>query len=112
VTGEDVNAAEIAARASAGDAHAAATLERWVARLGRGLAVVVNVLDPEVVVLGGGLSNIPDLPERAREALAPHVFSPEVAARIACNRHGDSSGVRGAAWLWSEREAVEASARR
>ena len=112
VTGAEAGAAEIATRASAGDAAAAGTLARWVARLGRALAVVVNVLDPEVVVLGGGLSNIPGLPERARKALAPHVFSPQVTARVVPNRHGDSSGVRGAAWLWSEAEAVELAGRR
>lgn len=107
VTGEAVPAAEIARRAAGGDAAEAATLDRYVARLGRALAVVVNILDPEVVVLGGGVSNIQGLPERTRAALAPHVFTDALATRVVRNRHGDSSGVRGAAWLWSEDEALE-----
>ena len=66
----------------------------------------MNILDPEVVVLGGGVSNIQGLPERARAALVPHVFSDAVVTRVVVNAHGDSSGVRGAAWLWSEEEAL------
>ena len=111
-TGEEATAEEISVRAAAGDAGATATLSRWTARLGRGLGVVVNILDPEVVVLGGGLSNIPGLPERALAALEPHVFSDRVTTRVVRNRHGDSSGVRGAAWLWTEAEAAEAAGRR
>jgi len=110
VTGEEASAAEIAARAQGGDPRATATLERWTSRLGRALAVVVNILDPEVVVLGGGLSNIPGLPEAALNALTPHVFTDTVVTRVVGNRHGDSSGVRGAAWLWSEDEARRAGA--
>ncbi|HSG46483.1 MAG TPA: ROK family protein, partial [Longimicrobiales bacterium] len=99
VTGETFAAEEIALRATAGNAAAAGTLARYTERLGRALAVVVNILDPEVVVLGGGVSNIPGLPARAREALAPHVFTDTVVTRVVANAHGDSSGVRGAAWL-------------
>ena len=108
-TGEELSAAEVVARAGAGDAAAEATLERYVGRLARSLATVVNVIDPEVVVLGGGVSNTPGLPERVQAALPPWVFSDEVAARVVRHRHGDSSGVRGAAWLWpegGERKAV------
>jgi fructokinase len=60
---------------------------------------VINVVDPDVVVLGGGMSNLPDLAARAQEATKPHVFTDEVTTRIAKNVHGDSGGVRGAAWL-------------
>jgi fructokinase len=71
-----------------------------VGRLARGLATVVNVLDPDVVVLGGGMSNLPGLPEDAQRALAAWVFTDQVRTRVVRNLHGDSSGVRGAAWLW------------
>lgn len=100
VTGHQLEAPAIVAAALAGESAAAATLDRYVERLGRALAVVVNIVDPAVVVLGGGVSNTPGLPERVQAALAPHVFSDEVAARVVRHRHGDSSGVRGAAWLW------------
>jgi fructokinase len=102
VTGERVDATEIARRAAAGDPAACATLDRYVHRLARSLAVVVNILDPDVIVLGGGVSNIPVLPARVEALLPPLVFSDEVATRVVGNRHGDSSGVRGAAWLWPE----------
>ena len=86
--------------AVAGDPGAQATLARYANRLARALASVINVLDPEVIVLGGGMSNLPELPERTLAGLPRYVFSDEVATRIVRNRHGDSSGVRGAAWLW------------
>lgn len=101
-TGEALTGQEISERAAAGDVAAQATLERHGERLGRGLSVIVNVFDPEVIVLGGGLSNLPGVADRALAALKPHVFSDHVATRIVVNRHGDSSGVRGAAWLWPE----------
>jgi fructokinase len=94
------SARELAARAEAGEAAAQATLERWTRRLGRALASVVNVLDPEVVVLGGGLSNLPRVADRARAELEPHVFHDHPQVQVVRNVHGDSSGVRGAAWLW------------
>jgi len=99
-TGERRTAAEIAQRSEAGDEAATATLERHAERLARALAVVVNILDPQVIVLGGGLSNIGRLYRRLPELLAPHVFSDAVSVRIVPPKHGDSSGVRGAAWLW------------
>ncbi|MEL6792893.1 MAG: ROK family protein, partial [Pseudomonadota bacterium] len=99
-SGETLTAARIAERAEAGDAAAAATLERHAVRLGRALAMAVNVFDPEAIVLGGGLSNLNGVAERARRAMLPHVFSDNVVTRIVVNRHGDSSGVRGAARLW------------
>ncbi len=90
---------EIVACANAGDKEAVATIERYVERLGRSLATVINVVDPDVVVLGGGMSNLPDLADRTQQAISQHVFTDEVTTRILKNKHGDSSGVRGAAWL-------------
>ena len=96
--GEDgVSAADIAVR---NDAAAVGVMDRFVARLGRALAGIVNILDPDVVVLGGGLSNIKRLYNDVPAAMTPFVFSDHVATRIVQNTHGDSSGVRGAAWLW------------
>ena len=83
-----------------GDAGAIAAYERYVGRLARGLAAVVNVLDPDVIVLGGGMSNLPGLAEAAHAAMVPWVFTDDLRTRVVKNRHGDSSGVRGAAWLW------------
>lgn len=99
-TGASLTAEAIAAAADAGAPDAEATLARYAARLGRALAVVVNVFDPDVVVLGGGVSNIARLYPAAMAALRRHAFSDHLATRIVRNRHGDSSGVRGAAWLW------------
>ena len=100
VAGDRRSAPEIAAAAAAGDAAAAATLARHRDRLARGLAMVINVLDPDVVVLGGGLSNLPGLADDTERALPAYVFSDTVLTRVVPHRHGDSSGVRGAAWLW------------
>lgn len=91
---------QIAAGALAGDADCRAALDRYEARLARALANVINILDPDVVVLGGGMSNIDELYVRVPELWQPHVFSDAIRTRLARNRHGDSSGVRGAAWLW------------
>jgi fructokinase len=90
----------VVAAARAGDALACAALDRYVDRLGRSLAGVVNILDPDVIVLGGGLSNVPELYDRLPAVLARHVFSDAVRTRIVPPMHGDASGVRGAAWLW------------
>ena len=91
---------EIVEARQSGDTQAEATYRRYVDRLARGLATVVNVLDPDVVVLGGGMSNLPGLPTDVADALPGWVFTDEVRTRVVKNRHGDSSGVRGAAWLW------------
>jgi fructokinase len=99
-TGREDSPEAIVAAAAAGDAGAAATLSRYVDRLARGLATVVNLLDPDVIVLGGGLSDLPELAPRAQAALTDYVFSDTVATRILRHRHGAASGVRGAAWLW------------
>lgn len=90
----------VVARAMAGEAKAQAALDRHADRLARGLAVVVNILDPDVIVLGGGLSNLDHLYAQVPKLMAPHVFSDFVHTPIVKNMHGDSSGVRGAAWLW------------
>ena len=79
---------------------AAAALERHADRLARGLAVVMNVLDPDIIVLGGGVSNMEQLYERVPALIAQYVFSDVATTPVVRNRHGDSSGVRGAAWLW------------
>jgi fructokinase len=91
---------EIVAAAGAGDAHAAQALRRYRERLARALAAVINLLDPAAIVLGGGMSNLPDLPASVSELLPRYVFSDAVLTKVVTNRHGDSSGVRGAAWLW------------
>jgi fructokinase len=98
-TGVVLSTHEIVAKAINRDKPAQATLDRYVERLGRALATVINVLDPNVVVLGGGMSKLPELAERAQTAIQPHVFTDEVITSILQNEHGDSSGVRGAAWL-------------
>ena len=77
-----------------------ANLGRYEERLARSLATVVNILDPDVIVLGGGVSNVERLYENVPRLWARHIFSDHVATRLARNVHGDSSGVRGAAWLW------------
>ena len=95
-----LTAKEIAARAAGGEALALAALARYEERLARALADVINILDPDVIVLGGGLSNIERLYESVPVLWRPHVFSDRVATRLVRAIHGDSSGVRGAAWLW------------
>ncbi len=99
-TGDQLSPAEIDARAAGGDPACEATLQRYEARLGRALAGVVNVLDPQVIVLGGGLSNLGRLYRNLPACCGPHVFSDVFRTQIVPPEHGDSSGVRGAAWLW------------
>jgi fructokinase len=98
----------IAARAAAGESHAEAILDRYEDRLARGLASIINVLDPHVIVLGGGLSNLERLYTGVPQRWATWVFSDRVDTRLVPARHGDSSGVRGAAWLWTAAEVAEA----
>lgn len=98
---EHLDAKEIAARALAGDATCEATLQRYEDRLARALAHVINILDPDVIVLGGGMSNIFRLYENVPKLWQRYVFSDRVDTRLVRNAHGDSSGVRGAAWLWN-----------
>lgn len=99
-TGERLAAAAIETGAASGDAACEATLQRYEGRLGRALAGVINLLDPQVIVLGGGLSNMTRLYRNLPDVCAPHVFSDTCGTRIVPPSHGDSSGVRGAAWLW------------
>lgn len=91
---------EIVARAAAGDAACDASLARYEERLARSLATVINILDPGAIVLGGGLSNVRRLYANVPRLWGAHVFSDDVATRLLAPAHGDSSGVRGAAWLW------------
>jgi fructokinase len=88
------------ALAADGGANNEAAMQRYEQRLARALAQVINILDPDVIVLGGGLSNLDRLYDRVSRLWGEHVFSDAVATRLVKNRHGDSSGVRGAAWLW------------
>lgn len=100
VAGQPLAPEAIAEGAASGDLACRETLERYEERLARSLATVINLLDPDVVVLGGGLSHIGRLYENVPRRWLPHVFSDSVRTRLLPNRHGDSSGVRGAAWLW------------
>jgi fructokinase len=101
-TGERLGCEAIAARAAHGDAAAAATLGRHAGRLARGLAHVVNVFDPHVVVLGGGLSKLSHLYETLPDLMGAHLFAARPHIAIKRPRWGDASGVRGAAWLWGK----------
>ncbi len=101
-TGRAATSEEIAGAAQAGDPDAADAIRRYADRLARALASVVNILDPDMVVLGGGMSNIGALYTLLPELLPAYVFSDTVRTRIERHRHGDASGVRGAAWLWPE----------
>jgi fructokinase len=98
--GGELAGPRIVAAAAAGDLAAKATLERYVGRLARALATVINIFDPEVVVLGGGMSQVSTLYEEVPAAWGRWIFSDTVETRLRPPVHGDSSGVRGAAWLW------------
>ena len=97
--GAPATASEIGGRAAAGEACARGVLDRYLERFGRGLANVVNILDPDVIVLGGGLSNLRTLYDDGRTAIARHVFNDELRTPIVANQLGDSAGVIGAALL-------------
>ena len=99
-TRERLTPEAIVARAAAGDLNASMCLDRYEDRFARALASVINVFDPEVVVLGGGLSNIERLYASVPSRWTAFVFSDVVTTRLVKATHGDSSGVRGAAWLW------------
>ena len=94
------DAHHIPARAAAGDTRAAAALARHADRVARGLAVVVNILDPDCIVIGGGLSAMAHLYDEVPRLMRRHVLADLADTPVLRNRHGDSSGVRGAAWLW------------
>jgi fructokinase len=99
-TGKKLTGAAIAEAARAGEPEATAALDRYIDRLGRGLAVISDVLDPDVIVLAGGMSNTIEIYNRLPPVVANWVFSDVYRTRIVKAAHGDSSGVRGAAWLW------------
>jgi fructokinase len=94
------DASGIVALAEAGDAGAQAALDRHADRVARGLTVMVNILDPDAIVIGGGLSNMAHLYVKIPERMRRYAIADEPRTPILRNRHGDSSGVRGAAWLW------------
>ncbi len=100
--GETLSAVEIADRAGAGCKKANITLSKHASRLARGLAGVLNIFDPDCVVLGGGLSNMDHLYKQLPELMAPYIFSDNKAVEIHPPFHGAESGVRGAAWLWDK----------
>ncbi len=100
LTRQRLTAAELAQRCSKGDHLAEQTMARYEDRLARALAAVINVVDPDVIVLGGGVSNIGSLYQRVPKLWGQYVFSDTVATHLLPARFGDSSGVRGAAWLW------------
>jgi fructokinase len=99
-TGRELDAAGIVAAAAAGDEDARESVATYERRLARGLASVVNVFDPDAIVLGGGVSNMARLYERVPRLWTEFVFSDAIVTRLVRAVHGDSSGVRGAAWLW------------
>jgi fructokinase len=100
ITGRNVTAQEVGAAAAAGDDRAIYCIGRYQDRLGRSLASVINVFDPDLIVLGGGLSNLPQIYIGLTPVIERYAFSDQVDTCIAPAEHGDSSGVRGAAWLW------------
>jgi fructokinase len=101
VTGVSRSGQDIVRAAADGETGAVRTLERYQDRLARALATVIDVLDPDAVVLGGGMSNLPGLAPAVAAALPAYVFSDTVVTKVVRHAHGDSSGVRGAAWLWN-----------
>jgi fructokinase len=98
--GNELDASAISRAAASGDVAAQASIGRYAGRMARALASVINVIDPDVIVLGGGLSNIEQLYTAVPERWTDYVFSDRVDTRLVPALHGDSSGVRGAAWLW------------
>jgi fructokinase len=98
---------EIIAKSDAGDAEALACLERYEDRLTRSLAQLVNILDPDIIVLGGGVSQVPRLYKNVPSHLKDYVFGREADTPVVVAKHGDASGVRGAAWLWPLEGKVE-----
>ncbi len=102
--GAAASAKDIVQRAGAGEMLALACLARYEDRMARALGSVINVLDPDVIVLGGGLSNIDRLYTSVPSLWSPYVFSGDIRTRLVRAAHGDSSGVRGAAWLWEHQD--------
>ncbi|WP_375408605.1 ROK family protein [uncultured Methylobacterium sp.] len=101
-TGRHLSGEDIVSAWRTGEAEASRTLADYIDRLGRSMAHVVNILDPDIIVIGGGLSRVPEILAALPAAMAPHVFSDLVETPIRASLHGDASGVRGAAWLWND----------
>lgn len=99
-TKEKLKGKEIVARSDAGEAQALAALSRYEDRLTRSLAQIINILDPDIIVLGGGVSQVPRLYRDVPQRLKEYVFGQEADTPVVVAKHGDASGVRGAAWLW------------
>ena len=100
ITGRRLDGQEIVAAAGAGDPDAKAALDRYVDRLGRAFAVICDIIDPDVIVCGGGMSNVAALYQATPPVMERYLFSDSFATKVVAAAHGDSSGVRGAAWLW------------
>ena len=101
-SGERLHGSAIVELARAGDPLSAELLDRYIDRVARGLATVVNALDPDIFVLGGGMSNVQELFEQLPSRILEYTFTTVFTTPIVKSRHGDSTGVRGAAWLWAE----------
>lgn len=101
VTNEDLSTHDIIANAKNGEPKAVAALERYIDRLARALSVVINIIDPDVIVLGGGMSNVAALYEEVPKIWDKYIFTDIIHTQLKSPLHGDSSGVRGAAWLWA-----------
>lgn len=104
VTGDDLSTHDIIANAKKGETRAVAALDRYIDRLARSLAGIIDVIDPDIIVLGGGMSNVSQLYDGVPAVWERYIFSDVCHTPIAPPRHGDSSGVRGAAWLWSKKQ--------
>lgn len=103
ISGTAVDGPEIVARLRTGDAAANACFQAYISRLARGLSTIINILDPDVIVLGGGMSNVDEIYQSLPGAIKQYAFTDHFSASIKPAVHGDSSGVRGAAWLWDAR---------
>lgn len=97
---------QLAAAIEQGDARARQLLSFYAEQMAASLAVMINIVDPDKIVLGGGLSNLPQLADAVQSRLPGYVFSPTIATRVVSNKHGDASGVRGAAWLWPGTDGI------
>ena len=109
VTGEDMSTHDIIANAEKGEQKAVAALDRYIDRLARALAGIVDIIDPDIIVLGGGMSNVTRLYSDVPKIWERYIFSDTCHTKIVPPRHGDSSGVRGAAWLWGHEEKAQAA---
>lgn len=107
--GKGNTARDIVILAEQGDEVANASIQRYEDRMARALATVINIIDPDMIVLGGGMSNVTRLYNNVPKIWGKYVFSDQVATKLVPPFHGDSSGVRGAAWLWNNQESLRTS---